>query len=67
MKQILGAILLIVSLLSCGGRQSSPQADGDTLQLKYASLLTIVQHDGYTEAGSYHVDRRCPTACPTAP
>lgn len=50
MKQILGALLLIVSLLSCGGRQSSPQAGGDTLQLKYASLLTIVQHDGYTEA-----------------
>ena len=50
MKQILGAFLLIVSLLSCGGRQSSPQAGGDTLQLKYASLLTIVRHDGYTEA-----------------
>ena len=42
--------LIAVLLSACGGRQSSPQADGDTLQLKYASLLTIVRHDGYTEA-----------------
>lgn len=43
-------LLIAVLLSSCGGRQGSPQGDGDTLQLKYASLLTIVRHEGYTLA-----------------
>lgn len=40
--------LLIVSLSSCGGRTARRQVDGDTLALRHASLLTIVEHDGYT-------------------
>ena len=51
-----GAVLLclsvVVALTSCrGGNTASSAASeqGDTLQLKYASLLTIVRHEGYTD------------------
>ena len=52
MKNISYILLLsvIVLLSSCGGQESRPQADGDTLSLRYSSLLTIVEHDGYTVA-----------------
>ena len=40
----------IVLLSSCGGQSSRPQEDGDTLTFRYSSLLTIVEHDGYTIA-----------------
>ena len=40
---------MAVLLSSCGGRQARQQGDGDTLLLKYSSLLTIVRHDSYTE------------------
>lgn len=43
-------VLIAVLLSSCGGKNVRPQGDGDTLRLKYASLLTIVRHDGYTVA-----------------
>jgi iron complex transport system substrate-binding protein len=41
-----------VALLSCGGRSASgePTAEGDSLAFKYASLLSITQHEGYTIA-----------------
>ena len=40
-----------VALLSCGRRTASePQAAGDSLAFKYSTLLTVVEHDGYTEA-----------------
>ena len=42
--------LVAVSLSSCGGHQTRSQEGGDTLHLKYASLLTLVRHDGYTVA-----------------
>ena len=37
-------------LSSCGGQTARRQEDGDTLKLRYATLLAIVRHDGYTEA-----------------
>ncbi len=45
---LLGTIVVLLS--SCGGQMSGPQDGGDTLRLKYASLLTIVRHEGYTVA-----------------
>ena len=46
------SVLLATTVLlsSCGGRTARSQEDGDTVRLKYASLLTIVRHDGYTVA-----------------
>ena len=41
--------LTAVLLSSCGGHFVRQQDDGDTLHLKYSSLLTIVRYDGYTE------------------
>ncbi len=45
---LLGTIAVLLS--SCGGRVARPQDGGDTLRLKYASLLTLVRHEGYTVA-----------------
>ncbi len=45
---VLATIALILS--SCGGQSSLKQEAGDTLSLKYATLLTIVHHEGYTTA-----------------
>ena len=42
--------LAAVLLLSCGARTEASQEGGDTLHLKYATLLTIVKYDGYTVA-----------------
>ena len=50
MRKVLILGLTVVLLSSCGGRMARSQEDGDTLKLKYASLLTIVRHDGYTVA-----------------
>ena len=51
MKNITFVLILVVSLLSCGGHQSGGQQEkGDTLSLQYARLLTLVEHDGYTVA-----------------
>lgn len=44
---------MCVLLSACtGGKQNSftQTGDGDTLKLKYAKNITIVRHDGYTEA-----------------
>ena len=43
---------VVVALASCrgGNNASSPEGGGDTLQLKYSSLLTVVDHDGYSVA-----------------
>lgn len=49
MKRVL-FILLTVLLVSCGGRQTTAtQETGDTVAFKYASLLTVVRHQDYTE------------------
>lgn len=48
------SLLFILSafvwLSSCGGHESRQQVDGDTLVFRYSSLVTIVEHDGYTVA-----------------
>lgn len=52
MKQaILSLVAILVVLTSChvGGRDGVTDT-GDTLQLKYATLLTIVDYDGYSVA-----------------
>ena len=49
MKQLIGFFLVALSLVSCLGRTARGQEDGDTLRLKYSSLLTIVRHDRFTE------------------
>lgn len=41
---------LSLSLSSCqGGKQSAAWDEGDTIRLKYAQLLTMVEHEGFTE------------------
>lgn len=42
--------VLSFSLSSCqGGKQSAAWDGGDTIRLKYAQLLTMVEHEGFTE------------------
>ena len=42
--------VLSLSLSSCqGGKQSAAWDEGDTIRLKYAQLLTMVEHEGFTE------------------
>lgn len=53
MCRTLSNILLtiaVVWLSSCGGQTNRLQEDGDTLHLKYSTLLSIVRYDGYTVA-----------------
>lgn len=43
--------MLTVLVLSCGGRQNpASQAEGDTVDFKYATQLSVVRYDGYTVA-----------------
>jgi len=43
-------ILLTALLVSCGGRRTTAsQETGDTVAFKYATLLTVVHHQDYTE------------------
>ena len=49
MKHIL-FILLTALLVSCGGRRTmASQEAGDTVVFKYATLLSVVRHQDYTE------------------
>lgn len=50
MRQFILFGMMTVLLSSCGGRMAEVQDGGDTLHLKYSSLLTIVRHEGYTMA-----------------
>ena len=51
MRRFLVYSFIAVTILSCGQRTASePQTAGDSLALKYASLLTVIEHDGYTVA-----------------
>ena len=47
-------ILLAVLLSSCGGRQTASADSGDTVPFRYAQLLQLVRHDGYTVATIRH-------------
>ena len=49
MKHLL-LIVLTALLVSCGGRRTTAsQETGDTVAFKYATLLTVVHHQDYTE------------------
>ena len=48
-RSIFILLLSAVWLFSCGGQTARRQENGDTLHLKYSSLLSIIRHDGYTE------------------
>ena len=43
-------ISIFVFLTSCGGHSVRQQEVGDTLVFHYSSLLSVVEHDGYTVA-----------------
>ena len=43
-------LIAIVWLTSCGGHSPRQQEVGDTLAFHYSSLLSIVEHEGYTVA-----------------
>ena len=49
---------VVVALASCrGGNNTSLSVEGgDTVALKYSSLLTIVEHDGHTTEVAYEVE-----------
>lgn len=51
-KKTIWSFLIALLLVSCQGGKTVSGEDGDTLQMKYAQLLTIVNHDegAYTEA-----------------
>lgn len=49
MKRFLLIGIITVLLSSCGARTGASQEEGDTLHLKYSSLLNIVRHDGFTK------------------
>lgn len=55
MKKFLSIVLILVSLFSCGGRFSpAGHEEGDTLVFKYARMIHIVQHEGYTDVTIDH-------------
>ena len=41
---------ILVWLSSCGGKMTHPQEGGDTLSFNYATLLHVVNYEGYTVA-----------------
>lgn len=47
-RNSLFALIAAVLLSSCGGHTAHQQGDGDTVAFKYATLLTIVDYDGYS-------------------
>lgn len=48
MRKSLGACLVMLLLLSCGGQTARLQGSGDSIAFKYATLPSIVEYDGYT-------------------
>lgn len=45
---VLASLTAILLLTSCGGQTVRPQEGGDRMAFKYATLLSVVAHDGYT-------------------
>lgn len=48
MRKSLFITIVIITILSSCGNKTAKGEGGDTLKLKYARLLTIVKHKGYT-------------------
>ena len=46
---VLWFVLSLSLSSSQGGKQSAAWDEGDTIRLKYAQLLTMVEHEGFTE------------------
>ena len=53
-KQITCLTIALISILSScgggGGKQAASAPEGDTVQLKYAKNITLIDHEGYSEA-----------------
>lgn len=50
MKNLFSILSIAVSLISCGGKFTPATNDeGDTLVFKYARMIHVVQHEGYTD------------------
>jgi iron complex transport system substrate-binding protein len=50
MKKLFSILSIAVSLISCGGKFTPATNDeGDTLVFKYARMIHVVQHEGYTD------------------
>ena len=50
MKKLFSILSIVVSLISCGGKFTPATNDeGDTLVFKYARMIHVVQHEGYTD------------------
>ena len=54
MVRALIILLSAVLLSSCGGRQTASDDGGDTVRFRYAKLLQLVRHEGYTVATIKH-------------
>ncbi len=54
MVRALIILLSAVLLSSCGGRQTASIDGGDTVRFRYAKLLQLVRHEGYTVATLKH-------------
>ena len=51
---LISALFLAVLLSSCGGRTTASADGGDTVCFRYAKLLNLVRHEGYTVATISH-------------
>ena len=54
MYRLIYLFLLAVLLSSCGGQMRSSADGGDTVRFRYAHLLGLVRHQGYTVATIHH-------------
>lgn len=50
MRKYILLLITVVLLASCGNKTAQTLDGGDTIRMKYASLLTLVSHKGYTVA-----------------
>ncbi len=49
-KKIALALCLAFALSSCHNPSQRPDTEGDTIPMRYAHYLTLIQHDGWVEA-----------------
>ena len=50
MRKYILLLITVVLLASCGNKTAQTLDGGDTIRMKYSSLLTLVSHHGYTVA-----------------